>query len=216
MSKDFENPFDSYVDAFIELSQIDDEDALSLLSAKGRKKLEEGKSFSIHNFDSMDDAKDFMSENTSEEDIELEVIDANADVVEHLRDHKDYLGQAILRCNRCLANRFIDTDQLVVSEDNPETFNVEDECPNCHANGYGYELIGQVGKFTTEEETSVEELPEEPEEEISADEPATEVPAEENAEVSLENDEKSLDDAEATFQNDAEIDKAEVEAAEEK
>ena len=42
-------------------------------------------------------------------------------------------------------------DKLVADEVDPELYNVEDECPNCHTEGDGFEMIGQVGKIAKED-----------------------------------------------------------------
>lgn len=170
------------LDAFLALNELDDEDVSTML--KKDKNLTEGKAFSIYsNGTDLEEAKDLLNEDP--EDVELEVIDPDADSLEHLKDKKDYIGQIILRCNRCKANHFIDIDKLVASDD-PEVFNAEDECPHCHASGDGFEQIGQVGKVADEE------------------------PAEE---VSVEND--LTDSDEAVFDNDLEDEKVEADADEE-
>ena len=120
-----------------------------------KKKIEEGKSFSLLNFNSaeMNEAEDFLREN--KDDTELEVIDADADTVEHIKDNEDYVGQAILCCNKCKAKRFLDMDKLVPSEEDSEVYNVDTECPYCKTEGSGFELIGQVGKVAEKESEEV-------------------------------------------------------------
>lgn len=171
----------SMLDAFVALRDVDDAAVKGMIKPKATsKKISEGKEFSLHaSGKDLEKAKEFITE--QEEDA-LEVIDIDADSLEHVKDRIDYVGQVILRCNRCKANRFIDMDKLVQSEDDEETYNIDDECPNCKTSGAGYEIIGQVGK-------------------VEKDEPEAESDASEE-EVAVENDEKDPDDA--VFSNDVE------------
>ena len=132
MDRDF--TIDNITDAFLALQQIDDDEALSMLKVKDNRKLQEGRVYSLANFNNaaMQEAKEFL-ENDKKEETELEVIDADADAVEHLKNKEDYVGQVILQCNKCKANRFIDANKLVVDPDDDELYNVEDECPYCKA-----------------------------------------------------------------------------------
>ena len=187
MDRDF--TIDNITDAFLALQQIDDDEALSMLKVKDNRKLQEGRVYSLANFNNaaMQEAKEFL-ENDKKEETELEVIDADADAVEHLKNKEDYVGQVILQCNKCKANRFIDANKLVVDPDDDELYNVEDECPYCKSEGSGYELIGQVGKVDKEEET-----------EAPAEDSLTDEPAEE---ITLDND--TTDEEEVKFDNDVE------------
>ena len=113
---------------------------------------------------------------------EIEVIDVNADSLEHVKDNIDYVGQVILQCVKCHSNRFIEFNQLEADPDNAELYNMEEECPTCHAEGKGFELLGQVGKVANEEPSNVD--------------------TDTSAEVALDNDQKGP--AEFAFENDIE------------
>jgi hypothetical protein len=126
----------SMLDAFCALKDVDETDL---------PRLREGKSFDVMNADQMDKAKEFRDK--SNKDDTLEVIDVNADDLEHLKDNKEYIGQVILSCKKCHAKKFVDMDQLKASEADADVYNIEDECPNCHATGEGFVIEGQVGKF---------------------------------------------------------------------
>ena len=181
----------SLLDAFLSLKDIDDDAALGMLK--------ESKSVSINaSNNDLAEAKEMLED----DDTEIEVIDPDADTIEHIKNKSDYVGQYILRCNKCKSNRFLDADKLVVDEDDDTQYNTEDECPNCHATGSGFELIGQVGK-------------------VAKDEPAEDQSAEEGTpgtpegtlvdpvavDAEFDND---LSSDEATFDNDVEFEEEEV------
>ena len=178
----------SIIEAFMALDELDD--------------LYEGKSFSLYNNDDIEKAKQFTEEiNQEEKEVELQVIDVNADSLEHLKQNKEYIGQAIIQCNACKATRFIDMEELQSSENDVELYNLGLECPYCHSDSNGYSLIGQVGKMVEEEpEIENDETPDEEEATIENDveeeevqeEVVEEEPTEEESETtdSLEDDEE--------------------------
>ncbi|MCK9470365.1 MAG: hypothetical protein M0Q88_01240 [Bacilli bacterium] len=171
--------YDSLLDAFRDLNSVADEEVL--LKPKVRKIVREAKEFNLRaGKNEIEDAKKFMHE--SELVDEIEVIDVNADSLEHVKDNIDYVGQAILQCIKCHTNRFIEFDQLETDPDNDELYNTEEECPNCHVEGKGFELIGQVGKV--------------------ANEAPADVDTDTSAEVAVDNDQKTPD--EVAFENDVE------------
>lgn len=147
----------SMIDAFLALKDLDDDSVAEMVKpdtkpmSEGKvesRRIAEGKEFSIlGGGDTLEAAKDFLNEN---DDVQLEVIDVDADSLDHVKDRIEYVGQIILSCNRCHANKFIDMDKLVEDPEDAETYNLEDECPNCKTSGTGYSMIGQVGKFEEE------------------------------------------------------------------
>ena len=118
------------------------------------KKLDEGASVNVRDTEDVELAQNFRKNDKKEEDSNLEVIDVDADSLENLKDGKSYVGKMLLQCNSCKATRFIDIDKLVADENDKDLYNMEDECPHCHNTGTGYTLIGQVGKATQENETA--------------------------------------------------------------
>jgi len=146
--------YESLLDAFRDLSSVSDEE---IITPKIKKFITEGKSISL-GFGSteLEDAKEILKQ--SKEDT-IEVIDVNADTLEHIKDNKTYLGQAILQCRKCHANKFIDLSKVVASEEDEELYNVEDECPNCHTDGDGFDLVGQVSKIVPETPFEQEVVP---------------------------------------------------------
>lgn len=179
-----DNQFYEITDAFLALRDIDDDAVEGMLRADKRARdahIHEGKAFSIQaGSKDVEAAKQFLEEDAEDGD-EIEVIDVDADTVEHIKKNAEYIGQGILSCNRCKANRFIDMDLLTASEVDEEVFNIDDECPHCHDAGSGYSLIGQVGKVQKEE---------------PVDAPA------EDSEATVDNDE--IDAEAAAFENDLE------------
>lgn len=161
--RDYRKNITNISDAFLTLNEIDEEEALSLVKDRNarerlrktsrERKLKEGRSYPLRQLgdSELEEVKKFIHKNP--DDIEIEVIDANADSVDHVKENKDYIGQAILCCCKCKSNRFIDLDKLVASDNDKDLYNVDDECPFCKSDGEGFELIGQVGKV---EEPSVE------------------------------------------------------------
>lgn len=199
----------SMFDAFVALNQLDDDSVSNMIKPRaknsnskshGRKALREGRSYPLHGPDStLESAKAFLKEN---DDIQLEVIDPDADSLEHVKDKIEYVGQMILRCKRCQANKFIEMDKLVEDPDTEDVYNREDECPNCKTSGAGFEILGQVGKFETDTPEAEEPASDDENAEASAEsEEATEDTNTEDA-PSIENDEVNAD--ELKFDNDIE------------
>lgn len=183
----------SILDAFIALGDINEEKKSSIRS----NKLEEGNTYSLHDNKQMADAHDFRE--ADKKDVTLEVIDTDADTLEHLKDPSDYIGEVILQCNVCKATKFVKLDSLVKADSNLENqidiYNLDEECPHCHSNGKGYILIGQVGKATEETTQEAEENKQEKDEaeEASKEQSTEENNSEETA--SFNNDESNADEA---------------------
>lgn len=145
------------LDAFLALKDIDDEEVIGMV--KNVKKVDEGVNISLVTSTNaeLDDAREFIkNDKPKDEDVEIEVIDANADAIDHVKNNRDYIGQIILCCNRCHSNKFIDMTDLVPSEEDPNLYNVDEECPFCKEDGFGYRVVGQVGKVQTPIENNVE------------------------------------------------------------
>ena len=142
----------SMLDAFLALEDVKDEDVFTekeIKKIKGLRRLKEAKDFAVNNSLDMDKAEDFIEEGKQKEDVELTVIDPDADTVDHLKNNSEYVGQYLLKCRACQNTKFIDGDKLnatTLEGEDFERYNVEDECPHCHSVGKGFELIGQVGK----------------------------------------------------------------------
>ena len=175
------------LDAFLALKDIDDEEVIGMV--RNVKKIDEGVDISLVTSTNaeLDDAREFIkNDKPKDEDVEIEVIDANADAIDHVKNNKDYIGQVILCCNRCHSNKFIDMTDLVPSEEDPNLYNVEEECPFCKESGFGYRVIGQVGKVQTPVENNIE--------------PSVE--GEDEDEVAFNAEDNNGSDDEASFDND--------------
>ena len=171
----------------------------------GKKKLSEAITVDLNSTISKEEADKAVEEATAKVDRPITIVDVNADTLEHVKDKIDYVGQVILKCKKCQGLKFIDMDKLVTSEiDDPnnegekiEVYNIEDECPTCHAEQEGFDIVGQVSKVPTEEETvsndetSVKtETAEKVEETEETEEPAEEetaVEEEESSEETIDN-----------------------------
>lgn len=187
------------LDAFKALEDIEDVDISSYLG--------ESKTFSIRSAQEMQEAEDFINQKNKE--VSLEVIDPDADALEHLKNNEDYIGQAIVQCRTCLATHFENMDELVEDENEQGVYNVEVECPHCHKTGTGFTLVGQVGKVAEEEpkiendsltdgearfENDVEPEPEQPAEEEAAEPEAEEAAADAEEEIEFSEEEKDGDE----------------------
>lgn len=194
-----ENKEFDMMDAFMALKELDDDSVATMIrpkktatSDRGRS-LHEGKSYPISGARSaMEEAKNFLNEN---DEVQLEVIDPDADALEHVKDRIDYVGQMILRCNRCHANKFIDMDKLVEDPDSEGVYNKDDECPNCKTSDTGYEIIGQVGKYEEEKPEAEATEAEGTDEETEAKADNDEVDADE---LKFDNDEADSEEEESS------------------
>lgn len=168
--------FESTFDAFRALSEIDDEEVKDMIKPR-KKKVQEGKTFNVNSSKDMDKADEFVHKD--KQDVQLQVIDPDANALQHLKDKSEYVGQGIITCNKCLAPSFIDMDKLQVSDTDSDVFNIDMECPNCHSTGHGFSFVGQVGKVNPEE-TKEEEPAEEDSVEIDNDAKSEEEPTVDN------------------------------------
>ena len=183
-------PLDKF-NAFLALSDLDEDVDLPKV-----KSLEEGMVAQVNNFGDLSEVEDFLND---KKEPEIEVIDINADSLDHLENNKSYVGQVIAQCNVCKGNRFVDVAEIEKDLDSTDGFYLikdDNECPFCHSEDTNYTLVGQVGEVPVEDEQPEVDL---------------EAAQEEQDEVSLENDEKS--DNEPTFDNDVESEVSDEEAA---
>lgn len=182
-----------------EMGMLDAFCALSDIGESDLPKIREGKSFDVMNSQAMDAAKNFRDNDVGGD--ELEVVDVNADDMEHVLEKKEYVGQIILSCKKCHGKKFIDMDKLVKSDD--DTYNVDDECPHCHVEGVGYEIVGQVGEVEPQQEIEPEAVDQEvvPEEQEPEPLPAAELETETDAPLSDLPELESEEDVEEQVQN---------------
>lgn len=197
-----ENTEMSIRDAFIALDQMDDED---IVTSKPVRRVNEGKAFNVRSTTEMEKAEEVL--NKPKKEVALEVIDTDADAIEHLKNNEEYVGQIILQCNSCKATRFLNPEDLVEDEADSDVYNVDDECPHCHATGNGYHILGQVGAREEESEVSLDNdsLTDEVKFDNDLEEPTEEEPTEEEPEEKEETQEVETEE-EATEEDDTDLD----------
>ena len=102
------------------------------------------------------DLKDFL-DNDDMSVMSLDVIDPEAETEEDLED--SYTGKVILDCCVCHSKLYKDKEEVQIDEEQ-DLANVGEECPFCYSND-GFKIIGEVAPYgETEEETEIEEEPE--------------------------------------------------------
>lgn len=186
----------SNLDAFLALKDLDDEEIV--IPAPRHRKLKEGKSFDVRDDKAMEAAKQF-NEADVKQDVELEVVDSNADSEKHVQNNSSYVGQRILQCNTCHTNRFVNVEDLEKLPDGnykvKENTNIgiDNECPHCHSDAVTYTSVGDVAAVSDEASFDNNESSEDAafdndmtstEQEGEPESPAEDTPAENNNEPS--------------------------------
>ena len=99
------------------------------------------------------------------------IVDLDADSPEDLLT--SYVGKYIMQCPQCMTLFYKDKEDVVASEEDPLTVNVNEVCQHC-GNESGYTLVGKVGEAEEEpaaeedvpmDDLTVDEVPEETSEE---------------------------------------------------
>lgn len=102
------------------------------------------------------DLKDFL-DNDDMGVMSLDVIDPEAETEEDLED--SYTGKVILDCCVCHSKLYKDKEEVQIDEEQ-DLANTDEECPFCYSRD-GFKIIGEVAPYgETEEETEIEEEPE--------------------------------------------------------
>ena len=205
----------SKFDAFAALNDLDQSENLYKFrhTSRNRRRLKES-SLSINDKQDLDKAEEIRNEAMTEKEPEIEIIDANADNLDHILNKQNYVGQVICKCNKCKSLRFVDIDKLEQDANNDNVYTIEqnNECPNCHSDNVEYTLIGQVGEVKQEEPTT--EIENDQTSDNSEEVTSEEIPETEDSEdVKIENDEKVSE--EPTFENDQPIEEPAEEIPEE-
>ncbi len=134
--------------------------------------------YDISSSEGLEDAKDAREAEIAQAKLERieKIVDLDAESAEDLLT--SYVGKFIIQCPQCMTLFYKNQEDVVASEDDPSTVNVNEVCQHC-GNESGYSLIGKVG----EAESAPEEAPaaeENPELDLNLDdEGATEEGAEE-------------------------------------
>ena len=153
-------------------------DNIILTEAFKELKLLDEEAFDINSSQGVEDAKDFLEDEISINNID--VVDMHAEEEDEILD--SYIGQVVLECNVCHSKIFEEPENVEIDEET-QTANIEEECPYCFSND-GYKVIGQVAPFgQVEEEIEIEE--EIPEEDVTEEPENVEEAEEEIVEESL-------------------------------
>lgn len=139
--------------------------------------------YDIDSAEGLDDAKAAREAEVAKAKLDRieKIVDLDADSPEDLLT--SYVGKYIMQCPQCMTLFYKDKEDIVESEDDPNTVNVNEVCQHC-GNEAGYTLVGKVGEAEAEEST--EELPAELDVENTDLEPLEDEATEEPAEGDLE------------------------------
>lgn len=107
------------------------------------------------------------------------IVDLEADSADDLLT--SYVGKYIIQCPQCMTLFYKNQEDIVASEDDPSTVNVNEICQHC-GNESGYSLIGKVGEAEPGE----------------TEEPAAEEPVEDELDLNLEDDGTAEESTEET------------------
>ena len=167
--------------------------------------------YDIGSADELGDAKEAREAEIAKAKLDRieKIVDLDADSPEDLLT--SYVGKYIIQCPQCMTLFYKNPEDVVESEDDPSTVNMNEICQHC-GNETGYTLVGKVG------EAAADELPAE---ESASDESefSLDIPEEgDEAELSLDDestDEIYLDTEEPEDLEDINLDIVDDEEAEE-
>lgn len=148
--------------------------------------------YDISSTEGLDDAKDAREAEIAKAKLERieKIVDLDAESPEDLLT--SYVGKYIIQCPQCMTLFYKNPEDVVESEDDPTTVNVEEVCQHC-GNDSGYTLIGKVGEAAPEETAEEEDFAELADESAAKDTEATDEAAEEETSEEATSDE-DLDD----------------------
>lgn len=114
--------------------------------------------YDISSNEGLEDAKDAREAEIAQAKLDRieKIVDLDAESAEDLLT--SYVGKFILQCPQCMTLFYKNPEDVVASEEDPTTVNVNEVCQHC-GNESGYSLIGKVGEAEpeVEEESVVEE-----------------------------------------------------------
>lgn len=137
-------------------------------------RLMESEDFDLSSINDESDINAFIDDEDNFDDVEVEVVDADANTEDDIRD--SYVGKVICQCPVCKGLTYKSPDELNV-DDETGLVDVGVECPTCFSDT-GLEIIGEVEEFseeetsddTTSEDEPIEDSTDESEEEDSIEE----------------------------------------------
>jgi len=139
--------------------------------------------YDISSNEGLEDAKDAREAEVAQAKLARieKIVDLDAESAEDLLT--SYVGKVIMQCPQCMTLFYKNPEDVVASEEDPATVNVNEVCQHC-GNESGYSIIGKVGEAEPEE-AAPEELPAEGELDLDVE---SEEAAEETTEESSEED----------------------------
>lgn len=120
--------------------------------------------YDIGSSEGLEDAKDAREAEVAQAKLARieKIVDLDAESADELLT--SYVGKYIMQCPQCMTLFYKNQEDVVASEDDPATVNVNEVCQHC-GNESGYSLVGKVG----EAEPDVEEEPATEEGELDLD-----------------------------------------------
>jgi hypothetical protein len=114
--------------------------------------------YDIGSNEGLEDAKDARAAEIAQAKLDRieKIVDLDAESAEDLLT--SYVGKYIMQCPQCMTLFYKNQEDVVASEDDPATVNVNEVCQHC-GNESGYSLVGKVGEAEPEvkEEPAIEE-----------------------------------------------------------
>jgi hypothetical protein len=109
--------------------------------------------YDISDMGGLDDAKEAREAEIAKAKLDRieKIVDLDAESPEDLLT--SYVGKYIMQCPQCMTLFYKDPEDVVASEDDPDTVNINEVCQHC-GNESGYTLVGKVGEAEAEEPAS--------------------------------------------------------------
>ena len=150
--------------------------------------------YDVGDMEGLDDAKEAREAEVAKAKLARieKIVDLEADSPEDLLT--SYVGKYIMQCPQCMTLFYKNQEDIVASEDDPSTVNVNEVCQHC-GNESGYMLIGKVGEAEPGDNFDTDAL-DMPAEETTEEEPVEEEPVEEESAESTDEGTEDLGDLE--------------------
>lgn len=110
-------------------------------------KLHENELVDLSDKDEVEKAKEKIEKDEVKDENEY-IVDVDAETIDKLKD--SYVGDVVLICRKCRTPKYVHPEDVKKDEET-EFYNLEDECSHCGAT-MGYELGGQIGEFSNDEQ----------------------------------------------------------------
>jgi hypothetical protein len=112
--------------------------------------------YDLGSSEGLEDAKEAREAEIAQAKLERieKIVDLDAESAEDLLT--SYVGKHIIQCPQCMTLFYKNPEDIVASEEDPTTVNVNEVCQHC-GNESGYSLIGKVGEPEVAEEPTTDE-----------------------------------------------------------